>query len=121
MAPTIVFDGDRLKLVLGAPGGNAIPTALVQTLSNVVDFGMTSVEAVSATRVHAEGSKIWCEARLRRGVVDELGDKGFEVVQSPKSYSDNIAFAQLVIVGEDGEPDGGSDPRSGAGGVVYVK
>ena len=118
MAPTMVFEKAGPYLVLGAPGGNAIPTALVQTLSNVVDFGMTAVEAVSATRVHAEGSKIWCEARLRRGVVDELGDRGFEVVQSQQSYSDNIGFAQLVIVGEDGELDGGSDPRSEASGVA---
>ena len=119
MAPTLVFKEHSPYLVLGAPGGNAIPTALVQALSNVVDFSMSAVEAVTATRIHAEGSTIWCEGRLRGHVTDELRWRGFDVIQTPESFSPDIAYAQLVVIGDDGELDGGSDPRS-ASGVVYV-
>ena len=48
MVPTIVFAGDRLRAVVGAPGGTKIVTAVLQTLLNVIDHGMTPVEAVSA-------------------------------------------------------------------------
>ena len=118
--PTIVFKEFSPYLVLGAPGGNAILSALVQTLSNVVDFGMNAVEAVSATRIHAEGSDIWCEARVRNDVVADLRDRGFNVIQDTKSLGDRLARAQLVIMGEDGKLDGGSDPR-GASGVVHAR
>ena len=121
MAPTIVSKRDRPYIVLGAPGGNAIPTALVQSLSNVVDFGMTASEAVSASRIHAEDINIWCDARLGDGVVQELRERGFEVVQSQQEYPDGLAFAQLVVIGDDGEVDGGSDPRSGVSGVAFAR
>ena len=120
MTPTIVFRDHKLVMALGALGGNAILSALVQTLSNVVDFGMGAVEAVSATRIHAEGSTIWCEARVRGDVVAELAERGFTVDQRPESFSSGVARAQLVIIGEGGELDGGSDPR-GPSAVVYAR
>ena len=120
MTPTIVFRESKPRIVLGAPGGNAILSALTQTLSNVVDFGMSAVEAVSATRIHAEGPTIWCEARVRGEVVDELVERGFTVVQRPESFTSGVARAQLVVIGDGGELDGGSDPR-GSSAVVYVR
>jgi gamma-glutamyltranspeptidase/glutathione hydrolase len=54
MAPTIVTHDGRLRLVVGTPGGSHIPTAVIQTLVNLIDYGMTVTEAVSAPRVHAQ-------------------------------------------------------------------
>jgi len=52
-APTLVLDGQgRVRLVAGARGGPRIIPATWQVLSNVVDFGMTLAQAVSAPRVH---------------------------------------------------------------------
>jgi gamma-glutamyltranspeptidase/glutathione hydrolase len=120
MTPTMLFKDGNPALVLGAPGGNAIVSALLQTISNVVDFGMGSLEAVSATRVHAEGSTIWCEARIRGGVVTALRERGFTVVQRPRSFAQGIALSQLVVMDPDGGLAGASDPR-GNGGVVYAR
>jgi gamma-glutamyltranspeptidase/glutathione hydrolase len=116
MTPTLVFKDGKPAMILGAPGGNAIVSALLQTISNVVDFGMDSLGAVSATRIHAEGSTIWHEARVRGGVVTALQERGFTIVQRTGSF----AQAQLVLIDPDGELTGASDPR-GNGGVVYVK
>ena len=121
MMPTLVFKNLTPVMALGAPGGNAILSALVQTLSNVADFGMNAVEAVSATRIHAEGSTIWCEARVRSKVVAELRDRGFTVVQRPDSFASGIARAQLVTIGLNGELAGGSDPRGSSSGVAYAR
>jgi gamma-glutamyltranspeptidase/glutathione hydrolase len=120
MMPSIAFEDSRPAIVLGAPGGNAILSALVQTLSNVVDFGMAPADAVSATRIHAEGSTIWCESRLSDATVDGLAARDFTVVQHPEPFAPRMAWAQLVLIGRDGTLTGASDPR-GAAGVAYAR
>ena len=119
MMPAIVLEAERPTMVLGAPGGNVILSALVQSFVNVVEFGMSAIEAVYAPRIHAEGSTIWCEARIRSSVCDGLRERGFEVVHLPGSLGGNMARAQLVLIGPDGHLDGGSDPRAGCA-VLYV-
>lgn len=52
MSPTIVTKDGRPVLVLGSPGGSTIITAVLQTIVNVIDFGMDIQEAVDAPRVH---------------------------------------------------------------------
>ena len=52
MSPTIVSRGGKPFLVLGSPGGSRIITAVVETIVNVVDHGMSLQEAVDAPRIH---------------------------------------------------------------------
>ncbi len=52
MTPTIVEKDSSLFLVLGAPGGSTIITAVLQTLLGVTDYGMSLDEAVWAPRFH---------------------------------------------------------------------
>lgn len=52
MTPTIVEKDGELFLVLGAPGGSTIITAVLQTFLNVTEYGMSLTEAVSAPRFH---------------------------------------------------------------------
>jgi gamma-glutamyltranspeptidase / glutathione hydrolase len=52
MAPTLVLDGDSPLLVLGSPGGDTIPSTIVQVLRHMVDHGETLVAAVDAPRLH---------------------------------------------------------------------
>jgi len=54
MAPTIVTRDGKLLLVVGTPGGSHIPTAVLQTMLNLIDYRMTVTEAVSAPRIHAQ-------------------------------------------------------------------
>lgn len=54
MSPTIVTRDGKLLLVVGTPGGSHIPTAVLQTMVNLVDYRMTITEAVSAPRIHAQ-------------------------------------------------------------------
>jgi len=54
---------------------------------NMIDFGMTPLEAVSAPRVHCEGGPVTVESRLLPGVVAELQRRGHEVlVQVPTRF-----------------------------------
>src|SRR5438045_7336267 len=36
MTPTMVFDGDKLRICVGAPGGTKIVTGILQTIVNVL-------------------------------------------------------------------------------------
>ena len=52
MAPTVVTRAGRVFLVLGSPGGSRIITITLETLMNVIDYGMGPEEAVDAPRFH---------------------------------------------------------------------
>lgn len=52
MTPTIVTKDGKLVMVVGTPGGSRIPSAVIETISNMIDFGMTVTEAVDAPRIH---------------------------------------------------------------------
>ncbi|HET6308913.1 MAG TPA: gamma-glutamyltransferase [Rhodopila sp.] len=52
MAPTIVLHNGAVDMVVGSPGGPRIITAVVQTILNVIDYGMNAQEAVDAPRLH---------------------------------------------------------------------
>jgi gamma-glutamyltranspeptidase / glutathione hydrolase len=52
MSPTIILQGDRPELILGAAGGPRIISATLQTIINVLDFNMPVKEAVEAPRIH---------------------------------------------------------------------
>ncbi len=52
MTPTIVTKDGNLSMVLGTPGGSRIPSAVIETISNMIDFKMTVTEAVDAPRIH---------------------------------------------------------------------
>ncbi|MQT12471.1 gamma-glutamyltransferase [Segnochrobactrum spirostomi] len=52
MTPAILTRDGKPFMVLGSPGGSRIPTAVLQTIVNVIDHGMTLQEAVDAPRFH---------------------------------------------------------------------
>ena len=68
VVPSIVFEGDRPHLVIGAPGATQIAMGVLQVLLNAIDFEMTMVEAVSAPRFSATSNAIDVSNRIPRGV-----------------------------------------------------
>lgn len=52
MTPTILVRNGKLFMVTGSPGGRTIINTVLQTILNVVDFGMNVQEAVDAPRIH---------------------------------------------------------------------
>ena len=55
MSPTIVSSEEGGLLSLGSPGASRIPTAILQTIVNVIDFSLPLEEAVQQPRFHSEG------------------------------------------------------------------
>ena len=52
MSPTMLLKDNRVEMVLGTPGGSTIFTSVFQTIVNILDFNMSPLEAVGATRFH---------------------------------------------------------------------
>ncbi len=52
MSPTLVTKGGKIFLVTGSPGGPRIITITLETIMNVIDYGMAPQEAVDAPRIH---------------------------------------------------------------------
>ena len=118
MVPTMLFKDGKPVLAAGAPGGSVIISATLQAILNVVDFGMSPIEAVTVPRIHCEGKGIQAEATIQRTVIDELRALGHKVIQSPYSFEPIMSRAH-VISNLGGRLRGGSDPRGGAG-VAYA-
>jgi gamma-glutamyltranspeptidase/glutathione hydrolase len=113
MCPTIVERDGEVLLALGAPGGTRIITGVTQVLLNVLDHGLSPVEAVSAPRFDCQGELLDCEARIPRWVKADLAGRGFRIHPDPAAYG---PFATVQAVTHDpttGRLSGGSDPRGG--------
>jgi gamma-glutamyltranspeptidase/glutathione hydrolase len=107
MAPSIVFKNDTPFFIVGAPGGTYITPGILQAILNVVDFGMSALEAVSAPRICATSDTIWLTNRVLRSTEAELVRRGYPVKRSPYTYYFAGLHAIRIV---DGMPDGAADP-----------
>ncbi|MEX2466890.1 MAG: gamma-glutamyltransferase [Gemmatimonadota bacterium] len=118
MTPTLVLGPDGgLRIVTGTPGGSTIITTVFQTISNVVDFGMSVVDAVHAPRIHHQ--HLPDQIQYERGglppaVVAQLEAMG-HVVTERSGISGDV---QMIVI-EDGRITGWSDPRRGGRAIGY--
>jgi gamma-glutamyltranspeptidase/glutathione hydrolase len=77
--PTLVMRDGEPVMTIGAPGGRRIISALVQSLVNVLDFGLDVQAAVTTPRVHCEGPVTEVDGRAAPELVDSLTRKGHRV------------------------------------------
>jgi gamma-glutamyltranspeptidase/glutathione hydrolase len=118
MTPTIVLDprGD-LSLVLGAPGGPRIITAVWQVISNIVDHDMTLAQAVYAPRIHHQA--LPDSIRWEEGGVDPEVRRRLEAMGhafEPKPGSNAVVEAiRVTRRGLEGVTDPRIQPRAAAG------
>jgi gamma-glutamyltranspeptidase / glutathione hydrolase len=113
MVPTIVLRDGKLFMTAGAPGGSRIPTAVLQVILNVVDFGMNVQDAVDAPRFHHQWlpDRLSLEPGISPDTVALLKARGYDV-----DYSPGVVLAQVAaIVSDGGWLQGASDGRSAMG------
>jgi gamma-glutamyltranspeptidase/glutathione hydrolase len=77
--PTLVLRDGRPFLAIGAPGGRRIISALVQSLVNVLDFGLGIQAAVTTPRIHCEGPFTDVDGRTDPTVVEALERYGHRI------------------------------------------
>ena len=117
MSPTIVLDRDgSLLLVVGSRGGPRIITSTSEVILDVLDYGMTLAEAMSAPRVHHQAlpDSLYIErGGVTQAVADSLQAMGYGV-----AWSRGIGLVNAVMRVRGGF-EGMSDPRSSGQPVGY--
>jgi len=117
MTPTIVVKGGRPLLVLGSPGGRTIPSTVLLTLLNVIDFGMNPQEAVDAPRFNHQ----WLPDVIRyerhglsADTIEALSARGHKLQEIATQ-----GLAEAILVGaREGLLEGGCDRRAPDGAAV---
>ncbi len=80
MTPTVVRRrGGQPILATGSGGSNRIRSAILQTISNVVDFDLPAPQAVNASRVHFEEGVLQVEGGVSQGATEALDARGYSV------------------------------------------
>lgn len=79
MTPVVVLEKGQIRLVVGSGGSIRIRSAILQVLSNLLDFGMNLEEAVDAARVHLEDGSLQCELGSDVLAMDELESLRYSV------------------------------------------
>ncbi len=118
MAPSIVLGPDgRPRLVVGSAGSARLRGAIMQIVVNVVEHGLSVHDAITAPRVHVDGSHVHCEGGHDPEVLDRLEASGYDIVRWRRH---NLFFggAAAVQVGSDGSLAAAGDQRRGGAGVV---
>jgi gamma-glutamyltranspeptidase/glutathione hydrolase len=111
MTPTILLKDGEVAMVVGTPGGSTIFTSVFQTIMNIIDFGMTPLEAIDAARFHHQllpPDMIFTgpSRPLPEETMSSLGDRGYRNI-SPFDFGD------VQVIYTDGENvDAASDPRN---------
>jgi len=107
MAPSVVLERGRPRLVVGSAGSERLRGAILQVVSNVIGRGMGVEEAVDAPRIHWDGTTVYAEP-------GRSGDVHFG--------RRNLFFggASAVEVRADGTLAAAGDPRRGGAGMVVA-
>ena len=74
MSPTIVLKNNQPEIALGSGGSNRIRTAILQVISNIIDFKMPVELAVNSSRIHWENNVLNIEPGLNPKVANLEND-----------------------------------------------
>jgi gamma-glutamyltranspeptidase/glutathione hydrolase len=111
MTPTLVMDGDTVKVVVGGAGGPTIITGTTEVLLDVVDWKMDAQAAVVAPRIHDQWfpDVLGVEPAIPPATTAALARTGQKIKPVPMIGKVNV----LVRTGKG--IDAASEPRSPSG------
>jgi gamma-glutamyltranspeptidase/glutathione hydrolase len=108
IAPTIVLEGDRAHMVVGAPGGGRIPPAILQAMVYTLDYGLDPLEAIRMPRMFPSPSNVTVqlETGFSADVLERARAMGYEPAPPGGGYA-----RLYMIVRREGRWIGVADPR----------
>ncbi len=120
MTPAILSKDGKLFMVTGSPGGRTIINTVVQTVLNVIDYGMNAQEAVDAPRLHHQ----WLPDRTdyeQTGLSPDTLKLLREMGHTLRPITSQGVAEVIVVDPRDGTLQGGSDRRAADGGAVGIR
>ncbi len=108
MTPTIVLKNNRPFLVIGTPGGTTITTSVFQTLIDIIEFEMTTEEAVNKPKFHHQWlpDEIMVEREFPESLTDRLKAMGYKV-----NVRGQIGRTEVIRIFPDGKIEAVADKR----------
>jgi gamma-glutamyltranspeptidase / glutathione hydrolase len=84
IAPTIVLEDGRVRVVTGAPGAGRIPTEVAQTLIYILSYGMSPLDALRMPRVFPAPSstRVQLEHGFPPDLLARIRDMGYRPPRS---------------------------------------
>jgi gamma-glutamyltranspeptidase/glutathione hydrolase len=113
MAPTLVMLDDRVAAVVGSPGGDTIPSTIVQVLRHLIDHGMSIDVAVEAPRIHhgfvPDELRLERDRPLSPDVLAGLEARGHKLRMKPAAIgaANSISSVDGVAYGHPDSREGG--------------
>ncbi len=83
MTPAIVLKEGKPYIVLGTPGGTTIPTSVYQTIVDMLDFNLSTADAVYKPKFHHQWQpdEIYIEKGFPAAVATQLQAMGYTITQ----------------------------------------
>ncbi|RYY62065.1 MAG: gamma-glutamyltransferase [Chitinophagaceae bacterium] len=108
MTPTIVLRDDKPFLVLGTPGGTTIPTSVFQSLVNIIEFNMSTEDALYKAKFHHQWlpDEVYIEPSFSKTAADSLRAMGYKLVTIS-----GIGRTEIIRVLPDGKFEAVADNR----------
>lgn len=108
MTPTLVLKEGKPVLVAGTPGGTTIPTSVFQTIINVIDFGLSTEEAVNRPKFHHQWlpDTVYIESNFPLPARKALEGMGYRLEERS-----SIGRTEVIRVLPDGRFEGVADHR----------
>jgi gamma-glutamyltranspeptidase/glutathione hydrolase len=130
LTPTLILKDGQPLMVLSTPGGDNQDQALLQVLLNIIEFGMSSQEAVEAPRFDTQhyissfdnhefrAGLLNLEARIPPDVSAVLSSRGHKI-NMQSAWGTGSAPTVIVYDVKSGVISGGADPRRGRYAVAW--
>jgi gamma-glutamyltranspeptidase/glutathione hydrolase len=113
MTPTIVLRDGKPFMLTGSPGSATIISSTLDSILNVVDFGMNMQQAVNAPRVHQQ----WYPdvVYAGQGLLTPRSQQTLEAMGYKFERFSGGAVEAILVNPENGLLEGANDPRRPAG------
>jgi len=97
VCPVILLKNGEPFMAVGAPGGRAIQTSIVQTIVNVINFGMDIQSAIEAPRITREVGEIQVDNRFSEEVRTNLEKMGHQIAYLDKEIGNWARPVGIVV------------------------
>ncbi len=116
MTPTLVLKGNQPYLVVGTPGGTTIPTSVFQTIVNIIDFNLSTEEAVNKPKFHHQWlpDRVDVEKTFPQNVRTALEKMGYKIYERSA-----IGRTEVIKVTNNGSFEAVADSRGDDGAEGY--
>jgi gamma-glutamyltranspeptidase/glutathione hydrolase len=116
MTPTVVLQNGKPFLVVGTPGGTTITTSVFQTIVDIIDFKMSTDDAVNKPKFHHQWlpDQVDVEKSFPADTRQALQKMGYKIIERS-----SIGRTEVIKALPDGSFEGVADGRGDDGAEGY--